>query len=191
MLRTCIGMLCCACVLCGCSAINQPEQYAQAVQEKYTAAQSIQTTAQIISNLNEDTITYEINYDYTPERAVMTVEAPESIAGIRAVITGTDVQDIQLEYEDTQLETAMPEKKGLTPADVVTYLLDDLMHHTPTQVWQEDSLLALRYEQTDEAGTSFKEVYLTTDGMLQQARIYSEGKQILQCTFSSCTLNGG
>lgn len=182
--------MCCLCVLCGCSAVNEPEQTAQAIQQKYASAQSIQTTAQIISNLNEETVTYEISYDYSQSdnTAVMTVNAPESIAGIQATITG---EDFQFAYEDTQLETAMPDRKGMTPADAITYLLDDLMHHEPVQVWQEGELLALRYEQTDEAGISFKEVYLNADGSLQQARLYSEGKQLLQCIFTKCTLNGG
>lgn len=179
-------------MLTGCSAVKNPEEIAASVRDVYAGASSIETVVQITSDLNEERMTYQIGYDYEKKEdtaaAVMTVLAPESIAGITAEITG---ETFTFVYDGTELETAMPDRKGLTPADVTTYLLYDLMNTVPQQVWMEDELLALRFEQVTEECTAVKEVYLNPQtGALSRARIYCDGKQIMQCTFDSCTLNG-
>ena len=176
--------------LTGCSAVKNPEQMAASVKDVYTAAQNIETTVNITSHLGEQTMTYQIQYVYQKQEdtssAVMTVLAPQSIAGITAEITG---DDFCFSYADTQLETAMPDRKGYTPVDVTTYLLYDLMHTVPQQVWMEGETLALRFEQELDEGTGIKEVYLNPQtGALTGARIYYNGKQSLQCVFETCTL---
>lgn len=181
-----------ALLLCGCSAVRSPEETAAAVRDVYAAASDIEIVTEITSNLNEETMDYTIGYSYEKQgdtaSAVMTVLAPESIAGITAKISG---DDFTFSYEDTELETAMPDRKGLTPVDATTYLLYDLMHSVPEQVWQEGELLALRYEGKTEEGNVVKEVYLHPDSCaLAEARIYNNGNQILRCTFETCTLDG-
>ena len=179
-------------LLCGCSAVRDPEETATAIRDTYAAASTIEVVTEITSNLNEETAAYTIGYSYQKQEnsasAVMTVLAPESIAGITAEVSG---EDFTFSYEDTALETAMPNRKGLTPADAVTYLLYDLMHSVPEQVWQEGELLALRYESKTEEGNVVKEVYLYSDSCaLAEARIYNNGNQILRCIFETCTLDG-
>ena len=179
-------------LLTGCSAVKNPEEIAASVRDVYAAASSIETVADITSDLNEETMTYQIGYDYEKMEgtatAVMTVLAPESIAGIQAEVPG---EDVTFSYDGTELETAMPDRKGLTPADVTTYLLYDLMNTVPEQVWMEGELLALRFEEVTDECTAVKEVYLNAEtGALSEARIYCDGKQIMRCTFASCTLNG-
>ncbi len=178
-------------LLCGCSAVSHPEDKAAAVKEAYETASDIELVTDITSNLDEETMSYRIGYAYHKQdsgnaTAQMTVLAPESIAGITADITG---EDFRFAYEGTELETAMPDRKGLTPADVTTYLLYDLMHQVPQQVWMEENLLVLRYETREEAGTVVRDVYVQPDSYaLKAAHIYNNGEQILSCSFSSCTL---
>lgn len=190
MIRRCLCAVAAVVVLTGCSAVKDPERIAASVKDVYTAAESIDTTVYITSDLGEETITYQIGYAYQKEEngssAVLTVLAPESIAGITAQITG---EDFCFTYDDTELETAMPDRKGLTPVDVTTYILYDLMNTVPEQVWMEGELLALRFEEATEECTVIKEVYISPDtGELCEARIYCNGKQSLRCTFESCTL---
>ena len=178
-------------LLCGCSAVSHPEDKAAAVKEAYETAADIELVTDITSNLDEETMSYRIGYAYHKQdsgnaTAQMTVLAPESIAGITADITG---EDFRFTYEGTELETAMPDRKGLTPADVTTYLLYDLMHQVPQQVWMEEDLLVLRYETREEAGIVVRDVSIQPDSYaLKAAYIYNNGEQILSCSFSSCTL---
>lgn len=191
MFRRILGTALFILLLCGCSTVSHPEDKAADVKEMYAAANDIQLETDIISNLDEETISYRIGYAYHKQdngnaTAQMTVLAPESIAGIEAQITG---EDFLFTYEGTELETAMPDRKGLTPADVTTYLLYTLMHEVPQQVWTEENLLVLRYETKEEAGTVVRDVYLQLDSYaLKRAHIYNNGQQILSCNVSSCTL---
>lgn len=191
MFRRILGTALFILLLCGCSTVSHPEDKAADVKEMYAAANDIQLETDIISNLDEETISYRIGYAYHKQdngnaTAQMTVLAPESIAGIEAQITG---EDFLFTYEGTELETAMPDRKGLTPADVTTYLLYTLMHEVPQQVWTEENLLVLRYETKEEAGTVVRDVYLQLDSYaLKGAHIYNNGQQILSCNVSSCTL---
>lgn len=191
MFRRILGTALFILLLCGCSTVSHPEDKAADVKEMYVAANDIQLETDIISNLDEETISYRIGYAYHKQdngnaTAQMTVLAPESIAGIEAQITG---EDFLFTYEGTELETAMPDRKGLTPADVTTYLLYTLMHEVPQQVWTEENLLVLRYETKEEAGTVVRDVYLQLDSYaLKGAHIYNNGQQILSCNVSSCTL---
>lgn len=192
MLRRILCAICAVILLCGCSAVRSPEEAAASVRDVYAGASAIELVTNITSNLNEETLEYQIKYSYKKQEenasAVMTVLAPESIAGITAAITG---DDFTFSYDGTELETAMPDRKGLTPVDVTTYLLYDLMNCVPEQVWSEGELLGMRYESSSDEGTVVKEVYLQPDsGTLSEARIYYNGNQILQCTFQSCVLNG-
>lgn len=192
MFRRCLCAVVAVIVLSGCSAVKDPERIASSVRDTYAAASSIDLVADITSDLDEETMTYQIGYAYERQEenasAVMTILAPESIAGITATVTG---EDFSFSYDDTELETAMPDRKGLTPADVMTYLLYDLMHAVPAQVWTEGDLIALRFEETTEEGAVVKEVYLNSDtGALSDARIYCDGKQIMRCIIDTCTMNG-
>ena len=164
-------------LLCGCSAVSHPEDKAAAVKAAYESAANIELVTDIASNLDEETMSYRIGYAYhKQDNAQMTVLAPESIAGIQAEITG---EDFLFTYERTELETAMPDRKGLTPADMTTYLLYALMHQTPQQVWMEEDLLALRYETKEEAGTVVRDGYVQPDSYaLKAAHIYNNGEQI-------------
>ena len=175
-------------LLCGCCAVSDPTQLAAAVQEAYRGAQTIELISNITSNLDEYAMEYQIQYTYHKDTntAELEIQKPESVAGIRVVIVG---EDYVFCYDDAELETAMPDKKGLTPADVTTYLLHDLQTGVPKQVWQENGRIALRYEDTGEEGTAVKEVYLQPDSFaLTEAHIYTNGKQIMDCTVQHCVL---
>lgn len=175
-------------LLCGCSAVSNPEQLAASTREAYDSAQTIELVSNITAYLNEYTMDYQIQYSYdkSTQTGELEIQKPASVAGIRASVQG---EDFVFSYEDAELETAMPDKKGLTPADVTTYLLDDLQTKEPKQVWQENGRIAIRYEDTSEEGTVVKEVYLHPDSFaLTEAHIYNNGKQIMDCTIQNCIL---
>lgn len=187
MKRVWSGLLA-AWLLCGCSAVSNPEQLAASARDAYAGAQTIELVSNITSYLDEYTMDYQIQYSYHADTQTgeLEVQKPASVAGIQASVQG---EDFVFSYEDAELETAMPDKKGLTPADVTTYVLHDLQTKEPKQVWQENGRIALRYEDTSEEGNVVKEVYLHPDSFaLAEAHIYNNGKQIMDCTVQSCTL---
>ena len=78
----------------------------------------------------------------------------------------------------------MPQRTGLTPADAMFCLLDDLRRAEPVQIWSERAsgaeLTVLRYERDDGDGKIEKQVWLTEQGLqLVCAELYADGERVL------------
>lgn len=140
----------------------------------------------ILSDLEQSILEYEEDYVYNKEdNDTFTITAPESLAGIGGTIAGTDSASFTLQYDGLALDDAMPQRKGLTPADAWFCLLDDLRRAEPTQIWTESAdgvkLLVLRYEQDGEDGKVEKQVWLTEqDYQPVCAELYADGERVLQ-----------
>lgn len=168
----------------GCKKISKnSEGDLNTIQKQYESCAGLQTNAHIVSNLDERTLEYDIKYEYNKESGGrITIISPEELAGITAAVDG---DSFTLHYEDTALETAMPDRKGLTPADAVPYLLSDIKKAYPTEIWRENGKIAVHFEQTTDDGAVSKEVYFDEKtGALCDAELYLDGKKLLGCTFS-------
>lgn len=139
----------------------------------------------ILSDLEQSVLEYEIDYVYNREDSdTFSITAPESLAGIGGTIAGTDSARFSLQYDDMQLDDAMPGRTGLTPADALFCLLADLRTGEPVQQWTEEvagqTLLVLRYEGEDGDGKIAKQVWLSGDGRQPVcAELYADGKCVL------------
>lgn len=140
----------------------------------------------ILSDLDQSVLEYEVDYVYNKEdNDTFTITAPESLAGIGGTIAGTDSASFVLQYDGLALDDAMPQRTGLTPADALFCLLDDLRRAEPTQIWTESTggvkLLALRYEQDGDDGKVEKQVWITEQGYQPVcAELYADGERVLQ-----------
>ena len=176
-------------LLIGCSAVRNPEQLADSVQQGYGAAKEIRTEVIIQANHENEVQNYRVQVQYANAQnphAEITVQEPKSIAGVTAVY---DVQENRLTYEDVSLQTILPEQNGLTPVDVVPAVLRCLIAEEPTAIWQEDDMILLQYEKEEEVGSVVRELALRKqDGALQYAAVSLNGIQRLRCEFDSCTI---
>lgn len=192
MKKTLLGALA-LCLLCGCSAVKDPESLAASVQEGYAASTRIQTEAVVQTDTSEEHMEYQLKVDYeNAEMPQATIEllAPESIAGITAAYSG---EENTLSYDDTVLQTMLPERKGLTPVDAVPAVFNSVITQQPSSVWTEaDDLLVLEYREDTEECTVVREVYLSqTDGSMREARIFCNGTQIISCSFQNFMIDKG
>jgi hypothetical protein len=182
--RFCAGIAVLA-LLCGCSAVHDPGRLADSVRTQYADSAEIQTTVEIRADSGEECAEYTVQLDYqngeTP-RAEITVQEPESIAGISAVY---EADSRTLTYEDTVLQTLLPERGGLTPVDAGPAILYSLTTAEPTAVWTEEDLMVLQYREETEEGAVVQELYLNlSDGMLTAARVFFNETQIITCKFT-------
>lgn len=182
--RLCAG-LAVVCLLCGCSAVHDPERLAASLREQYAGSTEIQTKVTIQADSGDEYMDYTVQLNYqngeTPH-AEITVEEPESIAGITATY---DAESSTLTYEDTVLQTLLPERGGLTPVDAGPAILHSLTTEEPQAVWTEGDLLVLQYQEETEECTVVRELYLNlSDGLLTGARVFCDGTQTIVCRFT-------
>ena len=175
-------------MLTGCG--GAPEN-GQVVREHFAQLAGFEAELKILSDLGQSTLEYQVEYVYNrEENDTFTITEPESLAGIGGTIAGTDSASFTLQYDGLALDDAMPQRTGLTPADALFCLLNDLRTAEPAQIWTErvdgQSLLALRYEQEDADGKVEKQVWLTEKTYQPVcAELYADGTRVLQILVTS------
>ncbi|WP_346704435.1 hypothetical protein [uncultured Agathobaculum sp.] len=172
---------------CGGSAASD----GSAVRTHFEELGGFEAHLKILSDLEQSVLEYEVDFVYNKEdNDTFTITAPESLAGIGGTIAGTDSASFVLQYDGLELDDAMPQRTGLTPADALFCLLDDLRRAEPAQVWTESTggvdLLVLRYQQDGDDGKVEKQVWLTEQGyQLVCAELYADGERVLQIQVTS------
>lgn len=158
----------------------------QSVRTHFEELAGFEAHLKILSDLEQSVLEYEVDYVYNKEdNDTFTITAPESLAGIGGTIAGTDSASFVLQYDGLALDDAMPQRTGLTPADALFCLLDDLRRAEPAQIWTESAdgakLLVLRYEQDGDDGKVEKQVWLTEPEYQPVcAELYADGERVLQ-----------
>ncbi len=171
-----------AAVLSGCSGAGAD---AESVRAHFDALAGFDAHLKISTDLDESVLEYEIDYEYHKEDVdSFAITAPESLAGIGGTIAGGDSASFTLQYDGLSLDDAMPQRTGLTPADAMFCLLDDLRTGEPAQIWSENvsgtDLTVLKYEQDSEDGRIEKQVWLTEQGLQPVcAELYADGERVL------------
>lgn len=170
------------CMLAGCGR-TKPD--GEGVRAHFSGIEGFEAHVKMTADLGESVQEYEVDYVYSrQDNDLFTITAPESLAGISGAIAGTESARFSLQYDNMQLDDAMPQRVGLTPADGLYCLLADLRGAEPAQQWTESvsgqSLLVLRYESEDDTGGIERQVWLTADGCRPVcAEIYADGQCVL------------
>lgn len=86
-------------------------------------AESIRLDAVLTALSGEKVLEYTLSCGYTDHIAQVSVLAPETLAGITAELSGTD---LKLSYQGTALETQLLTEGGLVPAAVLPRMLTAL-----------------------------------------------------------------
>lgn len=171
-----------AAVLSGCRGSGAD---GESVRTHFDALAGFEAHLKILCDLDQSVLEYEMDYVYNKEDVdSFTITAPKSLAGIGGTIAGTDSASLTLQYDGLSLDDAMPQRTGLTPADAMFCLLDDLRRAEPVQIWSEHAsgaeLTVLRYERDDGDGKIEKQVWLTEQGLqLVCAELYADGERVL------------
>lgn len=175
--------------MCGCSAVKDPQALAQSALEEYGGSSVIETDATIQTASKEGFTDYQVHVEYTvgdEPTAEITLTAPESVKGITASYQGGTKS---LTYDDVSLETLLPERKGITPADAVPAVLDCLCGAEADSVWLDGELLTLEYVETSDEGDVTRDISVDpTSGELRTARVSCGGKQTISCVFSGFSI---
>ncbi len=103
---------------------------------------------------------YELTCERTGGISTVTIEAPQSVAGIQAVMQDGNTR---LQYGDVSLDALLPEVAGFAPMDVLHGLLEALQGTAPDQYGRENGLLTAEYRKTVSGGKQAVKI-LTLDG---------------------------
>ena len=132
MRRTFLPALMITLLLTGCGGAA-PERKIEELRDTLTAAQEITLTADVTANMETEVFPCTLRCTATPEQTWVEVTAPETIAGIRALV---DPDEMTSAYGDVSLgvggAAAVP-----SPVTALPALLQALMEGSTLRSWTE------------------------------------------------------
>lgn len=156
----------------------------ETIRSYFNEMEECQAHIKITSDLGQSVLEYEIDYTYQRDgNDSFTITVPQELSGISGTIAGNGEDGCSLQYNGMELDDAMPQCTGVTPADCLFWLLSDLRSREPAQQWTErasgENLIALRYESEDKDDQIIKNVWLSENLQLVYAELYVNNNRLL------------
>ena len=189
--------LCCVLMMtllltgCGRGGENKAEEMALQARGEYLVMTHCSGSAKITADYGQRVYRYELEFTASGKETVLTLTAPETVAGITARLSG---KETLLEYDRAVLETGALDESGLTPVSAIPVILTTIRDGyldtcTLEQDGEEERLRLLIRDPEEEPGKGM-ETTLWFDAATRQlcrAEISRDGFCVIQCDFSSFT----
>lgn len=182
----CVPTIALCLLLCGCGGEEQ-ERAAQDARAAYQAAETCEMTAEVSAFYGEERCSFTLRCAYTPEESEVEVLAPETAAGVRAVLSGDGAV---LEYAEDCLPAGTLSAERLSPVTCLPRLMsalrDGWLLEENREEWDGEACLRLGLEQTGADGASVvSTLWLREDGGTPvRGEIAVDGKIFLQAEFT-------
>lgn len=187
----CVLMMTLLLTACGAGgAGSDAEELALQVRGEYLAMTGCSGSAVITADYGQRVYRYELDFTSNEDEMVLTLTAPETVAGITARLSGE--KGSLLEYDGAVLETGPLNEDGLTPVSALPALLAALREgYLDICVLEEEGaqqqLRLLIRDPEQQLGTGI-ETTLWFDAdtrQLLRGEISQDGFCIIQCEFSN------
>lgn len=169
-------LLLCA-VLCGCGGGGET---GNAVQEQYSTLETARLEAEVTSHTSTDSRTFTLLCSYDADGdTVTTVTAPGELAGLTAVVSGTDMT---LSSEGLQLPAGA--SLDICPANCLPYLLralaDGYVLEQSSEALDDTPCLRLALDTTAPGGSKVLcAVWLDAEGLFPRYAEFSQNEQVV------------
>lgn len=185
-MRKIVCVLICLLCLSGCGG-TPPEEETEDLRAPYQNMTGCQMEGEVTCGIGSpDVLTYTLSCTYDPEgESVVQVLAPETAAGVEAVLTG---ETLALRYADSCLDAGT--FHGISPAACFPRLADALhsgwlLEQNVESVDGEDCLRLCLDQSTSDGGKVLSTVWLRlSDGLPVQGTIGVEDEIILSAVFT-------
>ena len=185
----CVPMMTLLLAGCGRLEVSEAEQLALAVRGEYLELESCSAALEITADYGQRVYQFEMDAQVQGEDAVLTLTAPETVAGLTARWAG---EAGTLEYDGVAVETGALDPAGLDPVSAFPVLLEAARSGYLTACSLEEDGAVLRMDCGDPAGTPGQgtETTLWFDGetgALLRGEIRVDGFRVIGCTCTAFT----
>ena len=187
----CVPMMTLCLLLAGCAGGTGEgdETDAAALRAPYVNMAGCEMEAEIIWSEGDQEWRAEVRCDYVPDgETTVEVLSPETIAGVRAVVTG---EELKLEYEDLCLGAGTLSAQQVSPMACLPRLMsalrDGWLLEENREDWNETPCLRLTVDQSGpQDGKILSTLWLNTaDGTPVRGEIAVDDEIILTAEFTS------
>ena len=195
--RMCALMIILPLLLAGCGGGEQEggtsaDELALQIRTEYLAMTACAATVDITADYGQRVYEYTLTVSWQKEgETVLTVVAPENIAGITARIQeGSAI----LEYDGASLETGLLSAEGLSPMEAVPAIIDYILAGFIAEcdfetVGESEQLWFCCRDPESSPGTGTQaDFWFDVDShALVRAEVLSDGYTVIQCVFTDFT----
>ena len=145
-----------------------------------------------MSNIDTSALEYQGEYQYNKDgEDILTVTAPEEVAGIEVRISGEPVEGYTLRFEDTELFLASDDPSGTRPVDAASAVMQTLRTAEPNAIGEDllDGIEAqhLSYREPDSDPAISREIWLDAQGLPLCAEIFVASEKRVTLFFTDFT----
>lgn len=174
---------------CGQAGASEAEELALTVRGEYLAMENCAARASVTADYGQRVYQYEMAVSVTGEETLLTLSAPETVAGLSARMTG---EENLLEFDGVCVETGPLDENGLTPVSAVPALLEAARSGYIAACALEEEGTLLRVDCGDPAdspgsGTEYALWFDASTHALARGEISVDGFRVILCEFSEFT----
>ena len=182
----CVPMISLLLTGCGGGGVSEAEQLALAVRGEYLAMEGCTAQAAVTADYGQRVYDYGMTLAAEGEETVLTLTAPETVAGMTARTRG---EESGLEYDGVWVETGPLDGEGLTPVSALPALLEAVRSGYITACALEEEGAVLRVDFGDPEGTpgTGREMALWFDAAshaMLRGEVSLDGVRVISCAFT-------
>ncbi|MCI9156592.1 MAG: hypothetical protein HFF44_06585 [Lawsonibacter sp.] len=175
---------------CGQAGGNQAEELALTIRGEYLTMDGCAARAAVTADYGQRVYQYEMAVSVNGEETLLTLSAPETVAGLTARMTG---EENLLEFDGVAVETGPLDDSGLTPVSALPALLEAAKSGYITACALEEDEALLRVDCGDPAGspgtgTEYALWFDASTHALTRGEISLDGFRVILCEFSDFTI---
>lgn len=145
MLKKLLPLMISLVLLCGC-ADNGEESFDQFV-KRVSEAETVSFSADVRAEYSDKTAEFTLRYAQSEESAEVEITRPETVAGIKARVTG---DALSLEYDGAILDIGSFGDTELSPMSALPLLVRSMTDAHVDITWREDDMIAARLVPSDD-----------------------------------------
>lgn len=186
-LGVCVPMMALCLLLAGCGGTGGNSAAAEAARVPYQNMEQCSMTAEVTCSYGDQVNQFQLKCDYTPLKSTVEILAPETVAGVKAELSG---RELSLVYEDDCLNAGMLSDQNVSPAECLPRLMsalrDGWLLEQNKEDWGDTPCLRLSLDQTGSEGNKIiSTVWLRQeDHTPARGEIAVDGEIILQAEFT-------
>ena len=172
-------VICSALCLSACKNTINVEEVKENVQNHYNQIETLELKFDAITSIYDKSQEFSLEFIYGADFDTVNVVKPEQIAGVSAKIK-KDNTNLQIAFEQLQLETMLAENKGINPVDVTSFAINDLKNREPYSIAVSEQI-KISYENEE----ILKDIYLNIQTYdIIKVEVYIENNMVISCNYS-------
>ncbi|MFI3115767.1 MAG: hypothetical protein R3Y12_06490 [Clostridia bacterium] len=170
----------CMIFLVSCDRNINIEEVEEDVRSFYNELESCEYTVSVLTSIYNKSQAFLLDFTYNADKSdQIVIIKPEEVSGITAYVEENS-ENIEISFEDVQIETLLTENIGISPVDVTSFAIFDLKNKKAESIAVSDTI---KISYVDEKIS--KDVFLNYENYdIIKVEVYVDGSMVVSCCYA-------